>query len=460
MGQKAGMQLAVVPRLYRPLKSELAPDPLRERIAAAVELCAVKILDPALLEAIAEDMGLVQKKRVHHAGLIVCAVILSAFQRSTDTQGRWLDAQRTYEAIGGPRASRESFHKQVVKLAPLMRALVRRRFDEMTARASRNHLRGRLAHFADVLIPDGCGFKLAKALSGVYTGTGVPAQLKLHAVYSLAADDCISVKTTAGSVHDSDEFWPEWEADALYIWDLGYQGVDRFVDAALSGAHVLQRLKDTHNPQVLASYGPTGARRALDDGEGGPVRIEEALAMGLVHKRAVLDLDVRLVDRQKREVVARVVCVPFEGEERYYLTTLPREIFTPYDVAELYRVRWEVELLFRGWKGAMRLDEVRRLRTQASLDSAVSASLLAASLSRDLAYEIDQLSNEGINTAPDGAFPPSADHNHSAGSTLASGTIRTRRSTPARRPDALRDRTAARPRAPILPGHDPRPRTR
>lgn len=137
------------------------------------------MLDPALLEAIAEDMGLMKKKRVHHAGLIVCAVMLSAFQGPTDTQGRWLDAQRTYEAIGGPRASRESFDKQVVKLAPLLRALVQRRFDDMTARASRNHLRGRLAHFADVLIPDGCGFKLAKALSGVYAGTGVPAQMKL-----------------------------------------------------------------------------------------------------------------------------------------------------------------------------------------------------------------------------------------------------------------------------------------
>jgi hypothetical protein len=446
------MALAIPPRLYRPLKSELAPDPLREHIAAAVELCAVKLLDPSRIEAIAEDMGLVQKKRVHHVGLIVCAVILSAFQRSTDTQDRWLDAQRVYEAIGGPRATRESFHKQVVKLAPLMRALVRRRFDDMTARASRNHLRGRLSHFADVLVPDGCGFKLAKALSGMYAGTGVPAQLKLHAVCSVAAGDCVSAKATAGSVHDSDEFWPEWEADTLYIWDRGYQGVDRFLEAAQSGAHVLQRMKDSHNPQVLASYGPSGARRALDDGEGGPVRIEQALAVGLVHKQAVLDVDVRLVDGNRRALTARLVCVPFEGEDRYYLTTLPREIFSPHDVAGLYRVRWEVELLFRGWQGAMRLDEVRRLHTQASREAAVSASLLAASLSRDLAFEFERLTDQGIDTAPDGAFPPSA--------ARANANGRIRRSTPARHPDPLRHRAATRSRADLPPGHDPRGRTR
>ena len=43
------MELAILPRLYRPLKSELARDPLREHLAAAVELCAVKLLDPSRL---------------------------------------------------------------------------------------------------------------------------------------------------------------------------------------------------------------------------------------------------------------------------------------------------------------------------------------------------------------------------------------------------------------------------
>src|SRR6202012_1343389 len=120
------------------------------------------------------------------------------------------------------------------------------------------------------------------------------------------------------------------------------------------------------------------------------------------------DLDVRLIDRNRRALTARVVCVPFQGEDRYYLTTLPREIFSPADVAELYRVRWEVELLFRGWKGARRLDEGRRLGTQASAETAVSASLLAASLSRDLAFEFERLAYQGIDTAPEGAFSPSA----------------------------------------------------
>jgi hypothetical protein len=40
------------------------------------------------------------------------------------------------------------------------------------------------ARHIDVLIPDGCAFKVARALSGLHPGTGTAAELKLHAVYS------------------------------------------------------------------------------------------------------------------------------------------------------------------------------------------------------------------------------------------------------------------------------------
>jgi hypothetical protein len=195
-----------------------------------------------------------------------------------------------------------------------------------------------------------------------------------------------------GSEHDSDGFWPkEWEKNALYIWDLGYVSNVRFVDAVQGGAHVLQRLKDSMNPVVLASYGPGGARRELSGKDGQRLRLQDACAFGHVHKQAVLDLDVEITDDKRRMVAARVVCVPFGGEDRYYLTTLPRAIFTQHDVAELYRIRWEVELFFRGWRGAMRLDEVRRLSHPSSLEAAVQASLLAAVMAQEITLGLKHL---------------------------------------------------------------------
>jgi IS4 transposase len=390
MAASSSPELFVVPPLRRALRSEQAPDRLRDQLAALVERSALEMLDPALIEAQAEDMRLIVRRRVHHAGLLTVALILSALQRSTDSEGRWLDAQRTYESIGGARSGKTSFRNNVRKLVPLMNRMLRRRLKKLAERTADTELRGRLMYFADVLVPDGCAFKVATALSGMYPGTGTAAELKLHAVYSVRAGGAVGVESSAGSVHDSDGLWPgRWEKGALYLWDLGFENKERFIDARLAEAHVLQRLKSSSNPIVLASYGPTGNARPVADDLGHALRLEDA-CHGALHAQHTLDLDVRIDDAQGRSVVARVVCVPF-GEDRYYLTTLPRDIFTAQDVAELYRVRWEVERMFRGWRGALRLDEVVQLSHPKSIVAAVTASLLAATLAQDLTRELNAL---------------------------------------------------------------------
>lgn len=408
------MELALVPSLRRSLRPETQPDPIRDRLAEHIEQSLVSSLDPALIEALAADMGVIERQRTHHAGLVVCALIVSAFERSTDTEGRLLDARKTYEMLGGPASGKTSFRKQVHKLVPVLQELLRRRLHALAKASQDRRLGGRLRDFADILIPDGCAFKLAQCLSGVYAGTGTASELKLHAVYSVRAENCIQVTQTAGAVHDSDGFWPEsWVQGALYLWDLGFQSNERFLDAAHAGAHVIQRLKSDANPIVLASYGSTGHRREIAMDDGTPARLSDACEFNLVHSSDVLDLDVTLT-HSKRSTIARVVCVPHQGEDRYYLTTLPRDIFSAHDIAELYRMRWEVELLFRNWKGAMRLDEVRRLRHPLSLQAAVTASLLAAVLARDIHRRLALLSHEHAHSSSgDGAFapfPPSASH--------------------------------------------------
>lgn len=172
---------------------------------------------------------------------------------------------------------------------------------------------------------------------------------------------------------------------------------------------MLQRLKEGANPVVLASYGRDGHRRVLRAQGDKPLSLNDACQFGHVHKQRVLDLDVEIQDGG-RKVVARVVCVPCAGEDRYYLTTLSRDVFTPHDVAELYRIRWEVELFFRNWKGGVRLDQVRRLSHPGSLDVAIIASMLAALLARDVTTRLNELAAEiDVETAAAPAsIPPCA----------------------------------------------------
>ena len=399
------MELYVLPRFWRPDPSADHDDEAVRRAREVLTPSIASFLDPDRLKALAEDLGCVSRTRKHHAGLMTIAAILSALRHGPDTGGRWLDAQSLYERLGGRRGGATAFRDKLRDLEPVFRELLRRRV--LSLQENNPALRGRLSAFADVLIPDGCAFKIASALAGIWPGTGTPAEFKLHAVYSVRAGGLADLRGSAGSVHDNKGFGPaSWVRDALYIWDLGYQDYDRFVDAALSGAVPLQRLKDKANPIVVASYGADGARRPLLDSEGQSVRLSAACDLGLLPLNGTIDLDVKIHDSRGRVVVARVVCVPFRGEDRWYLTTLPRDVFTPFDVAEIYRVRWEVELFFRDLKGAVRLDEVSRLKNPISLRVALFASLIAATLGEQLTAALHALPEPETESEPRVLPPP------------------------------------------------------
>jgi putative transposase len=419
---------------------------LREMLADVVESSAMSLLDPDRLQAIAEDLRVVERRRGYDAGLVAVSVVVSALQRSTDTEGRLADARRVYEMLGGGQTTESGFRKIARKIAPVLRELLNRRLATVAAGVAEPELRGRLSALGDVLIPDGCAFKLANTLAQTYAGTGQPSELKFHAVYSVRAGSLVALSATAGAVHDNDGFAPQtWVPGSLYIWDLGYNDYGRVVAASKAGALVLQRLKAGANPKVIASYGPGGHRRELRAEDGGDLRLDAACAMGMVHRQHVLDLDVELREAGEA-VVVRVVCVPFGGEDRYYLTTLARADFSPHDVAELYRLRWEIELFFRGLKGATRLDEVRRLENAESLHAIVYGSLLAALLARDITAKLNELAASRAEvpaSASAEAFPPGAAEEDGTGLQPCAEASRAA--------DLLRSRLAARSR--LSPNH-------
>ena len=237
---------------------------IRELLADVVEQSALNLLDPDRLQAIAEDLRVVERRRSYHAGLVTVCIVISALQRSTDTQGRLADARWNYEILGGGPTKESGFRKVARKIAPVLQLLLARRLNALVCNATTPELKGRLSAFRDVLVPDGCAFKLAKRLASSYAGTGNDSELKLHAVYSLRANGLVSIHATAGTVNDNDGFAPQWQPGALYIWDLGYNDYARAIDATAAGALILQRLKSNANCACQApsdQQSPDGRKR-------------------------------------------------------------------------------------------------------------------------------------------------------------------------------------------------------
>lgn len=78
-----------------------------------------------------------------------------------------------------------------------------------------------------------------------------------------------------------------------------------------------------------------------------------------------------------------------EGERRWYLTTVGRHVLTAREVAEAYRLRWRVELLFKALKSGVGLTALRATRPGAVL-SLVYAKVIALALSRLLELSMKQ----------------------------------------------------------------------
>ena len=102
------MDLAIVPPLRRSLHTEKAPHPLRDQLAELIEDSAIDLLDPERLAVHAEDMRLKERDRVHHIGLVVNALVLSALQRSTPTGACSMRAGPTRRSAARRRARTRS----------------------------------------------------------------------------------------------------------------------------------------------------------------------------------------------------------------------------------------------------------------------------------------------------------------------------------------------------------------
>jgi hypothetical protein len=362
------------------------------RVAQVLTSRFTWFLNPIRILAVAEDLRVVARMRELHLGVLVVSVILSAFSRSSDTEGRVRDAFALYRQIHtSANVTDEAFRRAMGRAAEVLLHLLLQWTREQNAHQNHAPLRGRLAFFSDLRMTDSTAFKVARALATGLPGSGSSAGLKLHAVYSLRAGTAVQVDATAASEHDSPHFVPTWICNALYLWDLGYNDYTRMVQAHLARAFFVQRLKDKANPRMLAWYDADGTRHAVSRGERGALRhLEDVLSLeqALQHG-GPLDLDVVLDGTSAEgfpcQCVVRVVCVPTDGTDRYYLTNLPRAHFSPHDVAELYTARWDVELLFKDWQGGCRLDEVSRLSNLNTLRSVVYGGLLAHLLARELA---------------------------------------------------------------------------
>ncbi|ELY73849.1 transposase (ISH8) [Natrinema pellirubrum DSM 15624] len=298
--------------------------------------------------------------------------------------------RRCYNSTADETISPGGFYQRLTPtLAEYLRDLVEHGLDEV---AVPNAVDADLDRFRDVMIADGTVLRLHEFLSDQFEARHEEqAGAKLHLLHNATEQTIERLDTANEKTHDSTLFKTgPWLENRLLLFDLAYFKYRRFALIDENDGYFVSRLKQNANPLI------TGELREWR-GRAIPLEGKQLRAVLNDLDRKYIDVEVEVEFKRgpyngtqsldtKR---FRVVGVHNEDADDYhlYITNLARKEFFPADLAEIYRCRWEVELLFRELKTQYELDEF-----DTSDEHVVRILLYAALLFRELKtqYELDE----------------------------------------------------------------------
>lgn len=196
---------------------------------------------------------------------------------------------------------------------------------------------------------DGSSFALNDSLRKTFPGrfkTISPAAVELHVTMDLLADQPCRVELTADT-HRERACLPDVDqlTGCLLLLDRGYFDLDWFECLKDAGGFYIARGKNTINPNVVSARREDG--KLLKALQGKSLKAVKPQ----LPKRQRTELDVAWI-KDGKKIQVRLIAFWDKQEKRFtWLTTnLPSEQFSLEDISEAYRLRWQIELLFKEWK--------------------------------------------------------------------------------------------------------------
>ena len=333
--------------------------------------------DEALAEIIAAAR-FEERSRKRDAVKLVRAMVIAA---STGYGGRQADVMRVYFEAGAPRVVRGGFYSWFGSaLEKVMKAVADRALEFVRQQAL--DVPGVLGRdVSDWHIVDSTTVRLDDNLMHVFPGTGDYAAAKIHKRFSVGLGTLYGYSISPAREHDAPHLTVDesWRGLGL-LADLGYASLKLLADCQEHGVHFVIRLKENWKPRVLA-VGRGDFRKVFLPGTD----LDVLSANGTVaFEGKVVDVDVEL-GRAARTVQCRLVGVPVaDGAYRFYLTSLPAST-GPLQVADLYRVRWEIESDNKLDKSCSHLDAIGA-RTESSVRALIHASLISSMIACSLVH--------------------------------------------------------------------------
>jgi hypothetical protein len=247
--------------------------------------------------------------------------------------------------------------------------------------------------FTQIKLHDGCSFGIHSGLQDTYPGRfkkHTPAAIELHVTMDMlsGAIDYFALRkdTESERLHAPK---PATLNNALLLTDAGYFDRNTIIDIDKNGGFTISQAACSINPIIEQAYDFEGKKVKRKAGK----RLK---TLKLQDKKKIMDLDVRWPNY---DMTFRVIAFWYKKKNRvgYLVTNLPRETVPASDIVELYRLRWQIELLFKALKSYCNL---KKFSTQNKhiVDTLIYASFITVLLKRLMAYSTEQIKAVWIST--------------------------------------------------------------
>jgi len=280
----------------------------------------------------------------------------------------------------GLSLSKQALFERLEIGAKLMKEMLGLAFDLATKKAYSAEIISVLKQFENVYIADSTTISLPDKLKDIYTGLGgtnSDAAIKIQAAFNILKNQFEKLELFPAISNDSkytDELINMLNHGEVIIFDLGYFRIKAFQEIIEKQAHFISRVK-TNTIFYLKSH--------IEDGKFEKVDILNILrkSSGIVDTRVFIGrekVDVRLVairlpketinERRRKEnkkaTAKGKTLTDVELELLAWniiITSISPDMLSVETMCEIYRIRWQIELIFKTWKGCFEIEKMNNV---------------------------------------------------------------------------------------------------
>lgn len=308
------------------------------------------------------------------------------------------DLHRSYNFLSGGGVAYKPFHNQLAKpaFADYMRHAAEYLIGKLVQQSLNAPLKGAFSEFRRIVLQDGSSFAVKDTLAGVYPGRFhaiSPAAVELHVSYDVLNEQLEAVTLTEDTAGERPYLpSPEHLANTLLLADAGYFSRDYIASLSQARARFIIKADGKINPVIAGCHTQSKQRKNL-------VGMKLKSALAYLSKQQPNDLEVQWQTTPGDVFTCRLLVTwnPVTQSFQYLATNLPRSRYRAALVIEAYRLRWQIELLFKEWKSYANLKGFNTGKAQI-VEGLIWGSLMAATLKRYLAGCTQALCHVEIST--------------------------------------------------------------